>query len=176
MKRKTIIWAAIAAISMASTGCEQPAPGYITQSDAMVCGQSTFVVTSTCIPAREEMALNQCKPQQLRVKTVAGERQMPLPQMPPETVAALKKSGRDPGSLYVTEFGCTQSRGANVAVLYYSAGGAPLPDSEVWVEYDENGTMRGHREPKLDAQARAALDRNMQHVRSIMPLDPVVRK
>lgn len=163
----------MAAAAIAGAGCEPPSPGYLTWSDAMLCGQATFVVTSTCMPAHEEMALNQCRPQQLRVKTGGGERQISLPQMPAETMAALRKAGRDPQTLFVTEFGCTQSRGAHVAVLYYSAGGAPVPHAEVWVEYKEDGTMRGYREPKLDAAERAALDRNMQHVRSIMPPDPL---
>ena len=38
---------------------------------------STFVVTSTGMPAHNEMALNQCKPRQLRVKTGGAQESWP---------------------------------------------------------------------------------------------------
>lgn len=173
MNHKTITLALITAMALGASGCGPEPSVHIRSSDAMTCGQSIFMVTSTCLPGTGELALNQCKPQELRVKTGTGERKAALPEMPTETIAAIKKAGRDPAALFVTEFGCTQSQGANVAVLYYSTGGAPGPASEVWVEYNEDGTMRGRSEPKIDSEARAVLDRNMRHVRSIMPRDPV---
>lgn len=175
MNIKLIAFTSIALLALATAGCEKEPGRYQKLSDTMVCGQSTFTVSSTCIESAEEMALNQCKPQELRVKNSAGERKAALPEMPGETVAAIRKAGRDPATLFVTEFGCTASQGANVAVLYYSAGAAPAPYSEVWVEYHEDGIMRGRSEPKLTDEARAALDRNMLHVRSIMPGDLVAK-
>lgn len=164
-----------AIVAMTTLGCEDKAGRYQTLSDTMTCGQATLTVSSTCIASAEPFALNQCRPQELRFKTGAGVRKAALPEMPSETMAALRKSGRDPSDFFVTEFGCTASHGANIAVLYYSTGGVG-PHSEVWVEYHVDGTLRARTEPKLTDDARAALDRGMLHVRSIMPPDPPEKK
>lgn len=168
---------ALAAFCMLSaSGCQDSARSPQKLADTMMCGQSTFTVISTCIPAAEAYALNECQPQELHVKRGAGVRKVALPEMPAQTAAAIRKSGRDPASLFVTEFGCTAAGGANVAVLYYSAGTSPGPGSEAWVEYNEDGAMRGKDEPRLTREQMAALDAGMRHVRSIMPPDPVAPK
>lgn len=162
--------------TFALSGCQDETRTYQKLSDTMTCGESTFTITSTCIPATEAYALNECKAQELNVKSAAGIRKISLPDLPPATSAALKKSGRDPATMFVTEFGCTQAHGANVAVLYYSAGTSPGPRSEAWVEYQDNGTLRGDDQPRLTHEQRAALNAGMRHVRSIMPPDPAPPK
>lgn len=162
--------------TFAVSGCQDETRTYQKLSDTMMCGESTFTITSTCIAAAEPYALNECKAQELNVKSTSGIRTIALPDLPPATSESIRKSGRDPATMFVTEFGCTKAHGANVAVLYYSAGTSPGPRSEAWVEYQDNGSWRSDDQPRLTHEQRAALDAGMQHVRSIMPPDPVPPK
>lgn len=176
MKPPIRIAALAACCMLAASGCQDNSRSAQKLSDTMTCGQSTFTVISTCVPADEAYALNACQPQELQVKSGAGLRKVALPEMTAAATAAIRKSGRDPATMFVTEFGCTAAHGANVAVLYYSAGTSPGPRSEAWVEYHENGVMRGKDEPALTREHMAALDAGMRQVRSILPADPVTPK
>ena len=142
---------------------------YDTSVQKMICGKATYTLQSICMKSEDDMSLNECKQQKLKIENNKNIRNILLPELNKSDIKTIKGSGGVIEDLYVVKWGCGNTAKENVAVFYYSIGGGSAPYSEAWAQYDENGEIIQHGKLGMDGKAMLKLYDKMEKVKSINP-------
>ena len=138
--------------------------------ERLPCGNVVYEIQSKCVKAENDMSLNKCEPQTLKVTSLRSSASFrKLPHLNQHDKSTIKKAGGEIGSLFVTKWACGHSDKVHVAVLYYSTGGGSADYSETISGYDETGVII---QDDRTAKYRKAFQDGFQHlipIHSIMP-------
>jgi len=169
MKKNKCIRSVLCTLAFASINVCQAASQYTNFTDEIACGKVKITIKSSCQKSDDEMSLNTCKPQNLKIGRDNGSRSVALPELNQDDINSIKKEDGSIADLFVIKMGCAQVAGANYAILYYSIGGGSEPYSELWTAYDESGSLLASKNFPLQGNALEAVNKKMKKVHSIMP-------